>query len=212
MKNKTIAFIDEFLENPLRDLGFKKRQAQWNRRRGDFVDVISVQEATYSSEESVSITLNLGVFITSFFEAIWGKASTGFVTDADCTVRVRLGDLIQGRLYGDALDQWWILTDRDSIQKSGTEVASAIQKLGIPFFDSKHDYDAIATHLRGMVGGMSRNPTHFLNRGLSEWRCGNKAEAVRQLDEVSAKAWLPKVDTLRKLFNSGPEPKKPVEV
>jgi hypothetical protein len=212
MKNKTIAFSDEFLSGPLKIHGFKKSQLQWNRIRGDFVDVVSVQEATYSTDESIAITINLGVFVPSFFAAIWTKPHKGFVKDADCTIRIRLGDLIQRKLYGDALDQWWTLTDRVSLVAVGNEVSSAIEEFALPFLDSIDDYDAIATHLGRLTGSASKTPIHFLNRCLAEWKSGNKTEAFAQLDHVSAKAWLPKVQAIKTLIRDEDDRKKLLEV
>ena len=212
MKNKTIAFADEYLSGPLKIRGFKKSRLQWNRIRGDFVDVVSVQEATYSTGELTALTMNLGVFVPSFFAAIWTKPHSGFVTDADCAIRVRLGDLIQQKLYGDALDQWWTLTDRDSLVAVGNEVSCAIDEFALAFFESIDDYDAIATHLSRITGSASRTPIHFLNRCLAEWKNGNQTEALAQLDHVSAKAWLPKVQVIKTLICNENDGRKLMEV
>lgn len=211
MKNKTIALADQYLSGPLKIRGFNKSRLQWNRIRGDFIDVVSVQEATYSTDELIALTINLGVFVPSFFAAIWTKPHSGLVTDADCVIRIRLGDLIQRKLYGDALDQWWILTDGDSLVAVGNEVACAFEEFALSFFDSIDDYDLIATHLGRITGSASRTPIHFLNRCLAEWKSGNQTEALAQLDHISAKAWLPKVQIIKALICTEDDGRKLVE-
>jgi uncharacterized protein YbaA (DUF1428 family) len=52
------------------------------------LDVITVQEAKHSTQTEQVFTINLGVFVKSFYEAVWGRPLSGFATEADCAVSV----------------------------------------------------------------------------------------------------------------------------
>lgn len=124
----------------LKSIGFKKKGLQWNKDRGDFVDVVTIQAAKYSTLEKQAFTVNFGVFGKFFHEAVWQKKHSGFATEADCGVRVRLGDLIQGKPYGDALDQWWDIEPLTPDGLVGAEIENALRELGIPFLGQFDNY------------------------------------------------------------------------
>ena len=194
--------VKDSIQPLLKSHQFKKKGLQWNRDRGCFVDVITVQEAKHSTEDAEVFTLNLGVFVPSFFEAVWSRALSGFATEADCAVRLRLGDLMQGKLYGDAVDQWWTLSDSGSSESSSDEIRRAIEEKVIPFFARFDTFEAIAGHLRQMRGWQANNPLMTIYRALAEWKSGSTSLALQVLDGVKGKAWESKASAVVEMINS----------
>jgi len=185
----------------LKSGGFKTRGLRWNRNRGDFVDVVTVQEAKYSTAEKQVFTLNLGVFVKSFYEAVWQKPSSGLVTEADCAIRVRLGDLVQGKPYGDALDQWWeIENSTHTGDLAGREIENALRELGLPFLERFDNFRMIADHLQKIRGWQAKNPLTLLYRALAEWEMGDSSSALETLTVIKGKAWELKADVVRDMF------------
>lgn len=201
MKNMISAVTSDHLAPVLKSQGFKKRGNQWNRVRGDFVDVVTLQEASFSSENETVFTLNIGVSIPEFVEAVWPNSITGFLTEAECAVRVRLGDLLQGKIYGDSIDQWWSINSKDSVESVGNDVAAALDEYAIPFLEVFNDYDSIADHLRKSSGWTANSPFHLICGALAEAKCNRRAEALARLEQIKGKAWKDKIPVLQQLIS-----------
>ncbi|MCG8360791.1 MAG: DUF4304 domain-containing protein [Kiloniellales bacterium] len=195
--------IKELIQPLLKSLGFKNKGLQWNRVRGEFVDVVTVQEAKHSTPERQVITLNLGVFVKPFYEAVWQKSPGGFVTEADCAVRVRLGDLVQRKPYGDALDQWWEI---EAVPRgdgsAGKEIENALRDLGIPFLERFDKLDAVADHLHKVKGWQAKSPLIVIYRALAEWKTGASSTALETLSTIKGKAWEAKARLIRETINA----------
>jgi hypothetical protein len=194
--------VKQSIQPFLRSIGFKKKGLQWNRERGDFVDVVTIQAAKYNTSEKQAFTVNLGVFVKSFYEAVWQKSPSGFAMEADCAVRVRLGNLMQGKPYGDALDQWWKIEPSTPDGSIGEEVEKALRELGIPFLEQFGNHEMIASHLQKVEGWQAKNPLIALYLALAEWKTGAPRVALETLGTIKGKAWKPKADVIHKLIES----------
>jgi len=196
--------VGKSIQPLLKSVGFKKKGLQWNRDRGEFVDVLTVQEAKYSTLEKQVSTVNLGIAIPEFREIIWPniKASP---TEADCVVRVRLCDLIQGKPFGDANDQWWKIEDAaQSAELIGREIEDALKGIGIPFYERFDSFSAIVDHLRRVRGWQEKNPLILIYRSLAEWRMGISNDALQTLTLIKGTAWEAKAASVRNIINTSP--------
>lgn len=186
----------------LKAYGFKKRGLLWNRERSPFIDVVSVQEAEFSAEGAEVFTVNIGVFVPSFFEAVWTRPLSGFATEADCAVRLRLGDLLQDRIYGDAEDQWWEIASVADVESEGNEVRRAIEEKAIPFLEGFDGSEALVRHLRQVKGWQSKNPLHTIYRALAESEVGDTSTALELLKGVKSGAWKLKAEALSRTITA----------
>ena len=94
MSTKTVVMrLDELLT----PLGFEWQKRTWNRRSGSLIDVIDVQV----SKAGDAMTVNAGVMDPVVRLKCWGTDPPGFVEEPQCTVRVRVGQLIGTK------DVWW---------------------------------------------------------------------------------------------------------
>ena len=185
----------------LKSLGFRKKGLRWNRDRGEFMDVVTVQEAKHSTLERQVFTLNLGVFVKLFYETVWQKHPSGFMTEADCAVRVRLAHLVQGKPYGNALDQWWeIEAVAPGDVLIGKEVEDALRDIGIPFLERFDKFDAIADHLHKVKGWQAKDSLIVIYRALAEWKTGATNTALKTLSMIEGKAWEAKADVVREII------------
>lgn len=99
--NESLTSIAEAFAPTLRERGFKRRSTTWNRRIGDFTDVVNLQ----LSKSLDRVWVNVGVAEAHAFVSSWGRALPGFVPEGECTVRTRLGNLIDGH------DSAWMIQD-----------------------------------------------------------------------------------------------------
>lgn len=190
--------IDNLIKGHLSPLlkknGFKKKKHLWNRNRGSFVDVIDVQEAKGSTAFSERLTLNIGVFVPGFYEAVWDEAVKGFAQEADCVVRFRLGALLQDNFTGKALDTWWDLNTDQDVDAVGLELTDALENKAFPFLDSMSDFKGLADFVDGMGGWQKQYPLMQLYLALIRKELGQMEDATIIVDTLlsgSNKAWMP---------------------
>lgn len=167
------------------------------------MDVLTVQEAKHSTREKRVFTLNLGVFAKSFHELVWQKPLCGFANEADCVIRVRLGDLIQEKPFGDGYDQWWeVEDDVQSIESTTKQLVDALISKGLPFLEYFDTFSAVNEHLKKVKGWQAKNPLTVIYRALAEWRTGASDDANQTLTSIKGKAWETKAALVREIINT----------
>ena len=117
----------------LRPLGFHRKKLTWNRKAGEYVDVVTLE----ASKAGDMLTVDLGVANTSLFTLCWGRDFPGTVQPIDCTVRQRLRDRATGA------ERWW---DRDMESAPG-DISTAINLDAVPFFDQMRTPQAMEQFL-----------------------------------------------------------------
>lgn len=204
MKELIARLVTEFIQPLLREHRFKKRRVLWNRTRGFFVDVIRVQEATYSTEQSQVFTVNIGVCMPSLNDLIWDGPLKGFASEADCVIRHRLGDVMQGKLYGDSLDTWWTLSAPGELEVAGEEIREALEIKALPFLESFDSIESIVNHLDRMSGWQSAYPLMIIYRALAEWKSGSPSTALKTLEPLRKQggAWASKAISIEAAIKS----------
>lgn len=185
--------VKDSLQPKLKAHGFRKKALSWNRSRGEFIDVVTVQEAGHSTAEEIVFTVNIGLFVPEFFRIIWGKECNAFATEADCLIRLRLGDLIQGKLYGDSKDQWWTLSNENDFSTVSERIEDSLECEALPFLVSVDSYESAFEHVNQIGGWQSKDVQWNIQKALLEWKNGRSDKAVKALDEITAKAWQPRV-------------------
>jgi hypothetical protein len=192
--------IKKSFQIELKSHGFNKKGHSWNRSRGEFIDVLTIQEAKYSSSEEMTFTVNIGVFVPNFFNIMWGQEPQGFANEADCVVRLRLSDLIQGRLHGDAQDEWWSLASGSDLNPISKEIVDHLSHKVIPFWESMDNYESISKHTRKVEGWQLKDAQWRMQSALVEWKCGRPTKAAEILGDIKATAWLPRVSKVMKII------------
>lgn len=182
----------------LRSHGFRKNGHRWNRKRSDFVDVVTIQIASYSSKGNESFTVNLGVAVPDFVKIIWPKMTKRWLVDADCAVRCRLG-----RLQDKSLDQWWTISNGDH-KLIGQEIHSVLDTKGIPFMEKVEDYISLVSCLRQEKGWHQKRPDTTVYLALAEWKVGNADSALQILDGlIGAGGWASIATAIRESIVKG---------
>lgn len=96
-------FIVKRLHGLLKPIGFIKQGATWNRPLDQFIDVVNIQ----TSKSWDAVTVNAGVVYPAAFTKCREEDLPRFIAEPKCTVRARIGELIDGK------DMWWNLTSPD---------------------------------------------------------------------------------------------------
>ena len=110
----------------LKSNGFKKKSAVWNRARGNFIDIIELDELRGSSDGNERFVINIGICIPMFSEVLWGKPLNGLARDADALIRLRLDDFLTPSASS-SLRNGWIDLAPENLSSTGREIAQIIE-------------------------------------------------------------------------------------
>jgi hypothetical protein len=117
----------------LKPAGFMRRRNAWRRDADGLVDIVNLQ----LSKSLDSVWMNLGVIEPEAYRYSWGKQLQATFDEASCTVRERLGVLIDG------LDHSWPAGDPASAET----IAVQLRSVGLPWLEGMHSLDAIQQEL-----------------------------------------------------------------
>lgn len=162
MSSKSGSVIDQmirlYLHPVLKEKNFVRKERTWNRDARGFKDVIDVQASRWNEGESVSFTVNLGVFVPSVYSLCWGVDAPAFVKESDGIVRMRLGALLNDALKGKKRDHWWDINSSAELETVGCEVAKFIATRGVSFLEQFDSLTAIHDFLTQDTGWEVRTP------------------------------------------------------
>ena len=191
----------DFLTPSLKPLDFNNRGAVWNRKRGEFVDVISLQRSKGSSEFEESITVNIGLVVPEFIQAIYGKSPPSFFQEGFGVIRVRLGEA--GDVSGRAPDKWWDVTEQNLVD-TANEIQSLVLNKGLPFLESFRDFETIVCHLEQLHGWQTKYPYVQICRALAYWKLRDEARSEKLLSGP-ASIWEEQVANVRMWMQRHPQ-------
>ncbi len=202
--NKLDKIITDSIHPLLKSVGFRKKDRRCNRIRGKFIDVIQIQESTYRFKYCVNFTVNLGVFVPEFWEIIWGRSFSGFANEADCSIGNRLGDLLQGKPYGDSNDFWWAISNSDELNQADidvvNEVVLGLKEHAVTYLESCDNYDNIINNLLKQKGSFGIYALSKIHLALAQWKAGCEVDAVHTLNNIKNNSWKEKADLARALI------------
>jgi hypothetical protein len=149
------------LQPELKDLGFRKRNATFNRRTDeDLVQVINFQLARVGFAADVgSVTINLAIAIPGLerFQS-YPRDHSKFLKEIDCDIRQRIG-LIRDLPDGVRNDLWWPLDDA----RTADEVERLLFGRAMEWFEELGDAERLARKLEA-APATSRVITHGTDR------------------------------------------------
>lgn len=162
------------LDNLLKPLGFTRQKAVWNRSLGHLVEVIDLQ----ISKAGDIATLNVGVLDSDVHIKLWESEPPQFVDEAACTVRARVGELVDGA------DLWWQLND-DQVTDN---VYIAIKNYMLPFAQRMHSRQCMARWLTDAEVVKKKYPLPIINLAILQFLLGNPSEGCSLLGELQRNA------------------------
>lgn len=171
MNEKTVIVKLDALLNPL---GFTRQKTTWNRSSAYVVDVIDVE----ISKAGDTTTVNAGVLDTAAYMKLWGDTPPTFVEGPMCTIRVRVGELIDGK------DLWWQLND----SQVGVKVAQSVADCVLPFIKRMRSRQDMVQWLTDTQVVKKRYPLPIINLAILQNFLGKSLEACALLTEVEKKA------------------------
>ncbi|MFA6270767.1 MAG: DUF4304 domain-containing protein [Candidatus Paceibacterota bacterium] len=173
------------LDEMLNPLGFERQKITWNRKIGSFIDVVDVQ----TSKTGDTITVNAGVFHSDVHAKCWGNGIPQFIEEPSCTVRARIGQLIDGK------DLWWSL-DATNI---ADEVVDKVNTHVLPFLEQMHSAKAMEHFLMKAQVVKQKYPPPIIYLAILKHEQGDVNEActlLRDLKKKTVGAWQDRISRI----------------
>ena len=187
--NEIIEKVNRLLLKPL---GFVRKGALFNRRRGNIVDVVDFP----MNKAGDAVTLEAGVQHDELYAALWEAPPPRFSNEAACIVHARIDALVEGH------ETWWPLADADAPARA----VSAMEGPVLRFLQGHHDLAAIDRFLARSIEA-DRAPRSLLHLAIVRHRRGDAAAAAALLAEVEARAdgdWSQRAASLGKRLAAAP--------
>lgn len=162
------------LDDLLKPIGFTRQKAVWNRRSARLVEVIDLQ----ISKTGEIVTINTGVLDSDVHVKLWKSEPPQFVEEPDCTIRARVGELIDGK------DLWWPLSDNQVAEKISKEIIDRV----LPFVQRMRSRQDMVQWLTDTQVVKKRYPLPIINLAIIQSSLGETREACSLLAEVQNKA------------------------
>ncbi|WP_081752727.1 DUF4304 domain-containing protein [Kallotenue papyrolyticum] len=186
---KNTHFVDElikrYLHPELRQYGFTRKARTWNREYNSFNQVINVQTGKTSTHNSGDFTINMGVFVPSVYRAVWGDVPS-FVRETDCTVRTRLGCLLDKKV-----DKWWSFDQTTDIVLIGKEITDLLVNYGLPFLEQFDSLESIHNFLIIRCKSKQSTPLEHIYLAVVKAQLGDTSGAKELFTNVASSfpAW-----------------------
>jgi hypothetical protein len=169
-KKAAVKKLDELLD----PIGFMRQKDAWNRRSDLFIEVVDVQ----ISNAGDSATINAGVLDTEAFAIVWGAVPPAFIEQPACTVRARVGELIDGR------DQWWKLDEDHVVEKLSCATADVV----LPFIERMRSRENMLQWLKQTQALNKTYPLPIINFAVLQHLIGESAQACERLAALQKSA------------------------
>ena len=167
---ETNAVIEGLNRLMLKPLGFERRGSLFNRRRGEFVDVVDLPV----NKAAGTITLEVGVQHDGLYATLWEAPPPRFCNEASCVVHARIDALVED---GPAA---WPLDDA----RTPDLVVKAFEGPALRFLQSHHDLKSLEAEL-AKLPAESRVPLATVYLAILRDRRGDAAGAQALLAELA---------------------------
>ena len=116
----------------LKPLGFKKKANNFYLQLDTIGQIINVQKSSFGNKDSISFTINTGIFVPKYWLAFYNfsdKGLPGFPTEPECLIRKRIGTIRNQH------DTWYDIKERTDEQQIIIEMRKNLTDFILPYFN-----------------------------------------------------------------------------
>jgi hypothetical protein len=183
------------LDRELSPKGFSRKKATWNREQGPLVEVIDIQ----TSKGGDAVTMNVGVLSRPIYLACWGRDAESFVEEPFCTVRARVGQLLDNK------DRWWDV----SSESVAEEMVDCLGARILPFLERMRSLEAMRDWLASTGMPSPKSPLPSICFAVLQAQLGDTGAACAVLAELERKvlgAWKARAQEIAVRIGCAPVP------
>jgi hypothetical protein len=183
------------LDHELASKGFSRKKTTWNRDQGMLVEVIDLQV----NKVGEAVTMNVGILSRPIYFACWGRDADQFIEEPFCTVRARVGQLIDNK------DRWWELRGEGVAE----EMVDCIGARILPFLERMRSLEALRDWLASTGIPSSKRPLQSICfAALESELCGPTAACavLAELESNAMGAWKARAREVAMRIGCAPRP------
>ncbi|WP_346320323.1 DUF4304 domain-containing protein [Chitinophaga sp. YIM B06452] len=116
----------------LKPLGFKKKANNFYLKLDSVGQIINVQKNAFGNKDSISFTINTGIFVPEYWLAFYNysdKGLPGYPTEPECLIRERIGSLRNQH------DTWYHIKERTDEHYLIAEMRKNLTEFILPYFN-----------------------------------------------------------------------------
>jgi hypothetical protein len=137
------AIVKDVISPLLKQIGFKKKNLNFNCGLPDLIQSLNVQKSQYNHSERIRFTINLGFYNSFIFKTSRDRVDEPqFVTSDNCFVWGRTGMLIYNT------DYWYELDNSKEYREISQQIESDLKNHVIPLFIKMKTLNALLDFIR----------------------------------------------------------------
>jgi Domain of unknown function (DUF4304) len=124
--------IKEGFQELLKPLGFKKKTNNFYLKLDTIGQIINVQKSQWGTKDSISFTINTGIFVPEYWLAFYNFSDKGlpdYPTEPECLIRKRIGMLRKQD------DTWYDIKERTDEIQLIAEMKNNLTEFILPYFN-----------------------------------------------------------------------------
>jgi adenylate cyclase class IV len=124
--------IKDGFQELLKPLGFKKKANNFYLKLETIGQIINVQKSSFGNKDSISFTINTGIFVPEYWLAFYNFSDKGlpdYPTEPECLIRKRIGSLRNQQ------DTWYDIEERTDEQQLISEMRKNLTDFILPYFN-----------------------------------------------------------------------------
>ncbi|GAO43346.1 DUF4304 domain-containing protein [Flavihumibacter petaseus] len=128
----------------LKPLGFKKKANNFYLKLYSIGQIINVQKSAFGNKDSISFTINTGIFVPEYWLAFYNYSDKGlpdYPTEPECLIRKRIGNLRNQH------DTWYYIKERTEEQQLIAEMRKNLTDFILPYFDRMNSTEKMLQEL-----------------------------------------------------------------
>jgi hypothetical protein len=136
--------IKEGFHEILKPLGFKKKASNIYLKLDTIGQIINVQKSVYGNKDSISFTINTGIFVPEYWLAFYNYSDKGlpeYPTEPECLIRKRIGKLRNQN------DTWYDIKEGTDEQQLITEMRKNLKEYILPHFNRLNSTEKLLQEL-----------------------------------------------------------------
>lgn len=136
--------IKEGFHEILKPLGFKKKASNFYLKLDTIGQIINVQKSIYGNKDSISFTINTGIFVPEYWLAFYNYSDKGppeYPTEPECLIRKRIGKLRNQN------DTWYDIKEGTDEQQLITEMRKNLIEYILPYFNRLNSTEKLLQEL-----------------------------------------------------------------
>jgi hypothetical protein len=194
--------VQESIHPLLKSNNFKRSGLNWNRVRGPFIDVFTIQMAKYSDDNRSIIAINLGIAVPEFMAILWPNSSSKILSEAESVIRYNLGDLIEAdRLINNRRFKWIEIDNYSRKKEEDLQLLlDSINDYAFSFYNDFKTIKDICSHLDKDSGWHSHYPLFKLYQSLCACYMGDIEKSHRIISSLKGNVWEEKAILVQKFI------------